>query len=107
VATGNGDGQARAATRKTAIPPSLSMVRPFWTQAPSLTPNWFTTVRTKIAPTPASCPPFSVHRQGPTGAEMRTWAVERNGKKLPRYSPKPTARAAMPPLMITKKLAQP
>jgi hypothetical protein len=28
-------------------------------------------------------------------------------KKLPRYSPNPTERAAMPPLMITKKLAQP
>jgi hypothetical protein len=41
------------------------------------------------------------------GADTRTCDVERNGKKLPRYSPKPTERAAMPPLMITKKLAHP
>ena len=41
------------------------------------------------------------------GADTRTCDVESNGKKLPRYSPKPTARAAMPPLMMTKKLAQP
>ena len=34
-------------------------------------------------------------------------SVEKNGRNEPRYSPKPTARVAMPPDMITKKAAQP
>jgi hypothetical protein len=60
-----------------------------------------------MASAPASWPPLRVQVKAPSGAETSTWSVAKNGRKKPRYCPKPTARAAMPPVMITRKQAHP
>ena len=56
-----------------------------------------------MASAAASWPPLIRHP--PTVASV--WAVEKNGTKLPRYSPKATARLAMPPDITTRNDAHP
>ena len=60
-----------------------------------------------MARAPASCPPLMVTARAPRGMERRMFLVEKNGMKAPRYSPKPTAMVAIPPVMITRKAPQP
>jgi hypothetical protein len=66
-----------------------------------------TPVRTTRAITAASWPPLIDQAQEPIGTENRMCWVEKNGRKLPRYSPKATPSAALPPDMITRKAIQP
>jgi hypothetical protein len=55
----------------------------------------------------ATWPPASVQVHGPTGTDSRMLSIAKKGAKLPRYSPKATAIAAMPPDMTIRKAAHP
>ncbi len=101
---------ARPSAPKAAIEPILSQVKAFCTPAPSRRPKWLIAVSSSTAPTAATCPPESVQVQPPPQPSLTAssrWRVENQGRKLPRYSPKATAMAAMPPDMMTRKAVQP
>jgi hypothetical protein len=103
---------ARAGTRRPSAPkariePTLSSVRAFCTQAPSFKPRWLIPVSSRIASAAATWPPLTVQLQPPTGTVSSTFPVENQGRKLPRYSPNATPRAAIPPDMMTRKAVQP
>ncbi len=102
-----GAGRANPSTAKPTIEPILTTVRRFCTQAPSWRPSQLMPVRSAMAPAAATWPPLIRQVQPPRGTARRTCAVEAAGTKLPRYSPKPTAMAAMPPDMMTRKAVQP
>ena len=64
-------------------------------------------VSTTSATAPIACAPLTDQVKEPSGTDHSTWSTENQGTKPPKYLPKPTASAALPPLMITQKAVQP
>ncbi len=100
-------GTRKPSTATARMAPILRTVIRFCTAAPCFRPKWLTAVRTRIAATAVTWTPERFQVQPPIVCEASTLAVEENGKNAPRYSPKPTAIAAMPPDIITRKQDQP
>jgi len=96
-------GRSAPPTTSAAIAPSLASVNRFCTLAPWRTPKWFVAVSTTIASSAASCAPFTCSAP----SDHTSLELENAGTSAPKYSPKPTAIAAIPPVMITIRQVQP
>src|SRR5262249_43039355 len=102
-----GDGATRPMPTRTSSAPNLRAVATFWTDAPSRTPSQFTAVRASTLTAAVSWGRVTDHVTPGSFTERSSTPDPSEGTKAPRYSPNPTAIAATPPVMMTRKEVQP